>query len=309
MPKNKDWVLYGPWYDKSLLRNAITYSIGNKLSIKSPKYKFTNLYINGEDKGLYLISQKIKRNKNFVNIKKLTRKDSISSKISGGYIFKIDKGTGANNWVSLCSSKNNDLAKYYLHYPKPKNANKSQKEYLKNYINNFESSLTKIPVDLSIIDTASFIDYVIITELMKNFDGYRASLYFYKNRESNKLFIGPIWDFNISSGKTLTEEFNKPTGFVFEINKEYRKYIPNWWYNLLSDENFSKVLVKRWNYLRQNKLSDKEIIILLNNLTNEVKYYSNNEEIEYLEKWVTNRIAWLDKNISSIDQKSKTYIK
>ena len=53
------------------------------------KTSFYNLQINGVFLGLYVLMEKIKRDKNRVNISK-----NRSDDISGGYIIKIDKITG-----------------------------------------------------------------------------------------------------------------------------------------------------------------------------------------------------------------------
>ena len=307
LPDENDWVLYGPSIDKTLLRNAFAYSVGQKLNIKSPQFKFLNLYVNGENYGLYLLIQKIKLSKEFLNIEELLETDVEKSKISGGYIFKIDKGTGANNWQNLCVSEKNELANYYIHYPKPKNLNQIQKEYITNYIKNFESKISKNPIDINSIDVESFVDYIIVNELMKNFDAYRASLYFHKFRNSENVFLGPIWDFDISSGLALYNEFNTHEGFVFEIKNDFRKYIPLWWYNLISDEQFSNLIKHRWFELRKNDLSDIQLSNLFVDLDSQIKIFSNEKESKNLQLWILNRAKWLDKNIETIDKKALIY--
>ncbi|OFX53016.1 MAG: hypothetical protein A2046_11785 [Bacteroidetes bacterium GWA2_30_7] len=307
LPEETDWVLYAPSIDKSLLRNALAYSLGQKMSIKSPKFRFLNLYVNDENYGLYLLIQKIKCSEGFVNIEELSEIDSCKPAISGGYIFKIDKGTGANNWISLCNSDSNHLVNYYIHYPKPNSINESQKKYIIQYIKKFESKISKMPLDHNVIDSQSFISYILVNELMKNFDSYRASVYFYKNRNSDKLFIGPIWDFDISSGLALYEEFNTHTGFVFEINDDYRKYIPLWWYNLISDEFFSIKLKEKWFELRKHELSDTQLINLINNLNSQIKNYSIEKETNRLKDWILKRALWIDENIELINIKASAY--
>ena len=302
IPESKDWVLYGPWYDKSLLRNAFAYSIGNELNIKSPEFNFINLFVNRKNEGLYLLVQKIKRSKGFVNVEKMS-----DLAVDGGYIFKIDKGTGANNWKNICTSDSSKNIVYYTHYPKPKKITRSQTKYLKNYIKNCEKNLYKTPVNLNAIDINSFVDYVIISELMKNFDAYRASVYFYKYRDDQKLYIGPIWDFNISAGNSYIDDMNSYKNFAFENTEENRKYIANWWYNLLSDKEFAGLIKTRWKKLRNSNLSNSGIEKLINELSMEIADYSDNEQIELLKNWLINRANWLDDNIENIDISAKIY--
>ena len=302
MPSSKDWVLYGPYYDKSFLRNAVAYSVGNKLDIKSPEFRFIQLYINDQEKGLYLLVQKIKRSKSFVNVEKTNSTD-----VDGGYIFKIDKGTGSNSWVNLCTSDSSEDINYYTHYPKPQNITQNQQEYLKNYIKNCEKNLYKKHIKLNAIDINSFVDYVLVSELMKNFDAYRTSIYFYKYKNKKKLYIGPIWDFNISSGNCYLIDFNNYKYFVFDSNKENQRYIASWWYNLLLNKKFAKLLRTRWKTLRKNDLSNAEIANLVANLNNEILSYTDYQQIEFLTTWLINRATWLDKNIKNINNTAKKY--
>ena len=88
-PKEEDWILYGPYSDKSLIRNVLIYKLSNLMNRYATKTKFYNLEINDEFLGVYVLMEKIKRDKNRVDISKNKAED-----ISGGYIIKIDKITG-----------------------------------------------------------------------------------------------------------------------------------------------------------------------------------------------------------------------
>ncbi|MBN1561156.1 CotH kinase family protein, partial [candidate division KSB1 bacterium] len=68
MPEENDWILYGPYSDKSLLRNAITFHLGRAMGRYASRLKFCELVINGDYKGLYILMEKIKRDVQRVNI-------------------------------------------------------------------------------------------------------------------------------------------------------------------------------------------------------------------------------------------------
>jgi parallel beta-helix repeat protein len=309
LPKEKDWVLYGPYYDNSMLRNAVSYSLASKLNVKSPKFKFVNLYINNKEKGLYLIMQKIKRDSNFVDVEKQEKNNTSKNTISGGYIFKIDKGTGVNKWQPLCFSNRGLFVSYYIHYPKPDDINSLQTGYLVNCISDFERNLNHKKVRLNLLDENSFIDYIIITELMKNFDGYRSSVYFYKYRNNKKIFVGPIWDFNMCAGNLYEDYFNQTIDFVFQLKEEQRNYIPKWWFNLIADKEFSNKISERWKTLRKYELSDEKLSELIVNLDKKIEYYSNNGQTKYLNNWLLKRAEWLDENIEIININAEEYLK
>lgn len=215
-PSEEDWILYGPYTDKSLIRNKLVFDLSNSIGFKASNTKFYNLFINDENNGLYILMEKIKRDVNRVNISQF---DQNSDK--GGFIVKIDKPTseGANcntcynesfSFRSNYDTKGNisDESEIYFiyHYPKPIDINDNQKKHIISTINNFESILAEDNFDLSenpnylnFIDIDSFIDFFIVNELTKNIDGYRLSTFLHKDT-SGKLKMGPIWDFNLSFG-------------------------------------------------------------------------------------------------------------
>ena len=55
------------------------------------KTEFCELTINNDYKGVYVFMEKLKRDKNRINIEKLTEADIDENLITGGYIIKIDK--------------------------------------------------------------------------------------------------------------------------------------------------------------------------------------------------------------------------
>ena len=74
-PEEEDWILYGPFSDKSLIRNKLIYSLSNLMGMYASKTEFCELTINNDYKGVYVFMEKIKRDKNRINIEKLTKAD------------------------------------------------------------------------------------------------------------------------------------------------------------------------------------------------------------------------------------------
>ena len=57
-PEEEDWILYGPYSDKSLIRNKLTFDLSNSIGYKASKVKFYNLFVNNDYKGLYVLMEK-----------------------------------------------------------------------------------------------------------------------------------------------------------------------------------------------------------------------------------------------------------
>jgi len=344
-PEEEDWILYGPFSDKSLIRNKLIYELSNRMGRYTTKTEFVELTINYEYKGLYIFMEKLKRDKNRIDISKLENADIDEELISGGYIIKIDKSdmedgsyTDYNSFQShfdVFGNENGDIRiNFNYEYPKPGEIHANQKNYIKNYFYEFESSLLsnnfKDPINgfRKYIDEDSFIDFFILNELSNNVDGYRLSTYLQKDR-NEKLVIGPIWDFNLSFGNADYCGGERYDVWSFKFNErclgDYWN-VPFWWNRLLEDEKFVDKLKNRWNQLRLNILSDNNILTLieeqysfLNNETDIINrnfnkwkifgiyiwpnsFIGNNyyEEIDFLKNWIKERTKWLDESINNL---------
>ena len=222
-PEEEDWILYAPYTDKSLVRNVIIYELSNNIGRYATKTSFYELFINEDYKGVYVLMEKIKRDKNRVAISKNNDAD-----ISGGYIIKIDKPTGdGGNYNSYNSfeSKIDDNGKIFFlyEYPDEDDIASDQREYIQQYVHDFESSLySESFLDpeagyKNYIDFESLIDFFLLNEISKNIDGYRLSTFMYKEK-GGKLTLGPIWDFNLAFGNANYCEGQKPQGWVYQFN-------------------------------------------------------------------------------------------
>ena len=283
-PDEEDWILYGPFSDKSLIRNKLIYDLSNKMGRYASRTEFVELYINYDYKGLYIFMEKLKRDKNRINIQKLNQGDIDENLISGGYIIKIDKSdmddgsyTDYNSFPSNFDINGNldGEKKIYFNYeyPKPGIIHADQKNYIKNYFHEFESALASDQfVDpengfRKYIDEDSFIDFFILNELSNNVDGFRLSTYLHKDRDE-KLIIGPIWDFNLSFGNANYCGGERYDVWLHKFNERCPGdfwNVPFWWNRLLEDQKFVDKLKKRWNDLRSNTLSNINIIQMINN--------------------------------------------
>ncbi|MBK9013269.1 MAG: CotH kinase family protein [Saprospiraceae bacterium] len=72
-PKENDWVLHGPYSDKTLMRNALAFTLGSWIMPYAPRVRYCELVINGDYRGVYVFTEKIKQDDNRVNISKLAQ--------------------------------------------------------------------------------------------------------------------------------------------------------------------------------------------------------------------------------------------
>jgi CotH kinase protein len=337
MPKKDDWVLLAAYDDKSLIRDALAYRLAREQHEYASRSRFCELVVNGAYMGVYVLLEKVKRDKNRVNISKLDPASISGDALTGGYILKIDKttGSGGDGWYSsyrtLASTKGQSPFFQY-DYPKSEDIVPEQKAYIKSAMNTFENALAGDNFKDSLsgyqkyIDLTSFIDFFIINEATKNPDGYRLSSYFYKKKDSEggKFYMGPVWDFNEGFGNVDYCTQGNPEGFAYKFNSSCPEdgfQIPFWWSRLLEDPSFSKKLSARWMFLRNNFFRTPTVLNYVDSVSSVLKleseernfqkwpilgtyvwpnYFVGNsydEEITWMEQWIANRMTWLDQNI------------
>ena len=218
LPPSDDWVLHGPYVDKSMLRNALAYWLFRQAGRYAPRTKHFDLYINGVYRGVYVLVEKIKRGKYRVNVSKLKEDDIAGDSLTGGYLWAFDKvgtntgGGGSNNQGGIEAEGFNtsDGLNVILHYPKKENIQKQQEEYLKKYLNDLEALFKNGKNGdgyEKYVDLGSALDYVLHQEVTNNGDSYWCSFFLHKPKNKTnkdgvytegKVTLGPPWDFNLA---------------------------------------------------------------------------------------------------------------
>ncbi|RAV99579.1 CotH kinase family protein [Pseudochryseolinea flava] len=285
MPAEADWVLFAPYNDKALMRDVLAYKLGRDLGRYAPRTRYCEVVMKVIDdsntphyvyQGIYVLIEKIKRDKNRVDIAKLNPDENTGDDLTGGYIVKIDKTTGdsGGEWYSEHrphGTTNQTPIRFQLEYPKWSEASAQQKNYIQNHIAKFEDALAgkyfTDPVNgyAKYIDINSFIDFMIIQEISRNVDGYRLSTFFHKQKDSDggKLVMGPLWDFNLAFGNANYCAGSSLQGWMYDrFNQDCPNdgnFIPFWWRRLMEDPSFERQFARRWANLREGVLSTSAI--------------------------------------------------
>lgn len=335
-PADNDWILYAPYTDKSLMRNVLTYELGNHLGRWAPRTQFCEVILNGNYIGVYVMMERIKAAPGRVDIDPLQINDTLDNHLTGGYIVKVDKTTagGVIAWTSpyTCQAPGTGPIHFQLHDPDIDTIHSLQLAYIQDFITDWEVALKSnaftdpITGYKAYINVQSFIDYFLINELSKNVDGYRISTFLHKQRysEGGKLIAGPLWDYNIAWGNANYCQGNLTTGWEINFNSvcggSGNLQNPFWWNRLLEDPLYANEVKCRWTALRQTVLSDSAIIHFIDSTAAYLagpasRHYQkwpilgnyvwpNNfigqtyqEEVDYLKTWLQDRTAWMDANM------------
>jgi hypothetical protein len=341
MPANSDWILHAHYSDKSMLRNAITYYFGAKMGTWQPRFRYCVVYLNGEYNGIYLLMEKIKKDSARVDINTLKKTDYSANEISGGYILKRDKNQDLSQdeyfitYPAYMLVPDRHYPFTYV-YPRADSITYEQKSYIRSFMTEFESALNSSGFRdpdygfRKYIDCGSFIDYQLMQELSNNVDGYVFSTFFYKERttQGNKLKAGPLWDFDLCYGNVNYSPVNlSTTGWHYPHYTNEEGYHMHWWARLMEDPDYERGFITRWRDLRKSSFSDNTFMHFIDSVTTYLgeetdknfqkypvlgqyvwpNYFVGNtygEEIGYLKRWITERLAWMD---SATEPNSELY--
>lgn len=324
LPSESDWILFAPYNDKTLIRDALMYKLSNEIGRYASRSRFCELILNQNYMGVYVLFEKIKRNKNRVPISKLTAADSTGDAITGGYIFKVDKddsNTEPYNTSNYPPYNNAwQTVKYFYHYPNSDNITAKQKKYLKEFISTFENKMMSGNYTdpqtgyYNTVNFDSFVDNFLLNELAKNVDAYKLSSYFFKDKDSKdtRINAGPIWDFNLSLGNCnyyrgwLTDGWHLK--FTFEDSKSLQDpFLPPFWSKkIFDDPKFLKRAAEKWNILKINTLNTNHIFHTIDSLTTLLDTAKTRNFV----KWpVLSTYVWPNYYVGGNYQNEITYLK
>lgn len=338
MPEESDWVLYAPYTDKSMLRNVVSFDIARKTGGYHSRTRFCEVILNNDYKGVYVLMEKIKKDKNRVDIATLNPDEISGDDLTGGYILRVDWrdqgfAYGVDGWKSHPDPpyKNAHDITFQYYYPDGDEIVEQQRSYIRNFVTAAENLLTRSGFTnpdegyQKYLDAASFVDFMLVSEISKEVDKYRLSTYFFKDKDSNggKIVAGPAWDFNLGYGNV---DYWPPgidyTGWAYTRVEPVDYGIMFWWKRLMEDPYFRDLAKTRWVDLRQDKLSDASITSAIDSIVNLIdsakdrnfdrwpilgQYvwpnynWQNNsyaDEVAYFENFLFNRLQWMDNNMA-----------
>jgi len=336
MPKESDWVLHGPFSDKSLMRNALLYTMADDILSYSPRVQMVEIIVNEDYKGVYLFTEKIKRDDSRVDIAKLKDDDISGEEVTGGYILKFDKADVEEiGWQSPYGISASQPTNFIYEYPSWDDIAPEQAEYIENWMTDFENVLASNnfadPDEgySKYINVETFIDHLLLNELSRNVDAYRLSTYMYKTKDDDEdekpgqLYMGPVWDYNLAFGNANYCDGNRTDGWAYDFNDVCDDdfwQVHFWWKRLLEDPVFEEELRAKWEKLRNGKFSDANITAWIDDFESQLigpqvrnferwpvlgtyiwpnAFIGNTygEEVDFLRIWLMDRLHWMDNEL------------
>ena len=297
MPKERDWALIANHADKTLMKNYLAYRLSADLgAYYSPRCEFAELYLNREYLGVYQLTETIKIGKNRIRVPEPSKT----------FLVEIDAKYREDEHVYFTN-----LGKALnIHYPKELKS--LTQDTLISFVNNFESyvQLMEQYKTLSVdrwIDVDEYIRHYWIQEFTKNLDANFYTSVYFTWAIDGRIFMGPVWDFDLAFGGHNTEKDRLPS--------EYRLRDHYWNKYLFADADFLQKSRDFWNahksvfysvldsidhYLAvlekaaKNNFKRWDILQSVNNLHHPKAYDSYDEAVQDLKNWTAERFNWID---------------
>ena len=326
MGAHNEWVLNGPYLDKSLIRNYLCYNLAGEIMEYAPNVRYCELIVDGDYRGLYLMVESITAGDDCrLNLRSTVKDSSIT-----GYLLRLDRTVeeevGSTRDIYTYMERmifvRDDEA---IRYPGKNRLTEELAREIELEYSAFEKALYSYDYDTeeygywNYIDVDNFVDYFIINEFTRNVDSGRYSTYLYK--ELGEKYKLCVWDFNNAMDNFPDDE----------ITTENFALSDRVWYDMLfRDEEFAERVIERYWELRRTVLSDaylnryidetlewlgpaidrnterwRESIEEWEPLTPEERnVYSQEEAVAQVRSWLHERGEWLDENIHALQARA-----
>lgn len=234
LPPSDDWVLSAPYSDKSLIRNALAYRTARRLGRYAPRTRFVELRLNGNYRGVYVLTEKPKFGDN-----RLPEADPNDFFVELTFDFQA---IGEPHFTGKRSRR-----PYLFQDPDRDDLSGRQARRVAAAVNRLERALYRRGKRGAarnydrLLDVPAAVDFVLVQELFKNIDAFHGSTYMHR-AEGREIVFGPVWDFDLSMGNHDEPPRGEPTGFT----SRHRPLAEQ----LFRDARFREALRERWSQLR-----------------------------------------------------------
>lgn len=298
--KAKKWTLINNYGDKTLMRNLIAFEISRRVGLSyTPYAQPVDVVMNGEYKGCYQLCDQIEVNDNRVAITEMEPEDVELPALSGGYLVEVDAYADqevAGTWFTSKNGnpvtvKSPDLEDDFQ---------QAQYDYISNYFNQLEDALFASNFTdaengyRKYLDLTSFLRHFIVGELSGNTDTY-WSMYMSKDRDSDKFFVGPVWDFDIAfDNDNRTYPIHNLNNYVYASGRasfagNMKRFIDR---IIVDDTTVKDELKKIWSDARHNSnLSYDSLKEYINDME---EYLNESQQLNFTRWKIMNQ--WVHQN-------------
>lgn len=233
----KDWILLADALDSSAMRNKIVYDFAAKAGLSfTPECRWTEVYLNGEYTGLYLLCERVEVHPERVNLSpdgSLVCMDrDIRVKEDPAPYFTTD----SRQYLQIRESS--DLGTLKKQFQAMENAILAE---------NGQDPATGASWE-TLIDLESWVKKYLIEEIFDSYDANFQSQYYYcyETEVGSRIYAGPIWDYDSSLGNPGIWALNSPRGLFAWRPEAMTGYATPWLHSLYEKPAFREKLEQEY---------------------------------------------------------------
>ncbi|MCL2380122.1 MAG: CotH kinase family protein [Treponema sp.] len=282
----RDWTLIANAVDHSLMRNHSAYFLGSLLSGMdfSPARHFVHLFMDGEYRGVYMLSDQMEAGR-------LGLVSNTTPALSEYFLEWCHRVPSENPGLrgDVYFLLNNSIP-FEIRFPGGSIRRNGGNQFVNEFVHEVDRALMRGNREemSALIDIPSFVDFYLVQELFKNRDVGFSSLFF-QVRQINgnpKLFAGPLWDFDLSSGSSRLQDSHGPSPqgvWATTQNRFFRLLMDTGWFR-------EKVSI-RWSEIR-----NREVQTMIGEIRCLADAYQACFEHNFM-RWPDKRVRWTNPNL------------
>jgi hypothetical protein len=326
----RNWTLISNHGDKTLMRNLLAFDFSRRLEMPyTPAGRPVNLFLNGEYKGCYQLCDHIDVRKTRVNIKEMKPSDVSGENLTGGYLIEID--AYADQEAVWFTSQRNHIP-VTIKSPDSDEIAAQQRTYIQNHFNAWENAVFASNYThpengfRKYMDTPTFVRHFLTGEFSGNTDTY-WSVYLYKQRNDDRFYIGPVWDFDLAydnDSRTYPVNQKNRTGWLYRSGGSGANGVTDVINRLLSDAALYNEIRDTYSYYRDRGIISKEALLkvvddyvqeinpsqelnfkrwdIINAWVHMINHNTGSYqgEVAIVKKYIEERIDWMDEKLNYI---------
>lgn len=329
LPAHDEWVLHGPWIDRTLLRNYLAYNIAGEVMAYAPSARFIELFVNSEYHGVYLLVETVSKGSGRLDLRKPDEGKDVTS-----FIVRWDRANKGDQLLNNFTyyTYRSDLSALDVRYPGAGSITPGRMDYIEQNISKVERVLYSDDLSdmkkgyLKYLDLNSFAQYFVINEFFRNVDAGRYSTFLYKDVRGKIGLV--VWDFDNAADNYIDRPWNEQ-GFSMQNAP--------WFSMLLTDEVFVTKVIDEYRRLREGILREEHLLQTIDEIVSylgpdviqrnfqkwdrafdltdyngldylipvERNYTSYAEAVQQYKTFIISRGRWLDRHIETLRQYSQ----
>ena len=310
----KKWTLINNYGDKTLMRNQLAFELSRRFGMPyTPFCAYVDVVLNGDYKGSYQLCDQIEVRKNRVNITEMTPRDNSGEALTGGYLFEVDAYAGDEPFQAVFQSSYGTPVT--IKSPDEDSITAQQKNYITQHYNAMEANWRRY------LDLNTFLRHFLVGEVSGNTDTY-WSVYMYKHRSNDTLYVGPCWDFDLAfDNDNRTYHVCDRSDYIYRSGGSTIGYMRTLVDNIVINDAAAKQQLKDlWAQLRRNGFTEESMLAYIDeqaellNHSQQLNFLrwpilnqqvhqnprvrgSYQAEVENVRSYIRNRIPWMDRKL------------